>query len=214
MKKTICVLLLFTLVLTLCSCSMYGLDEQEASTTTAPNIVIVNDTTTATVENSTEASVVTPSQSAQTNPATTTRNDNNANDNAQTTLDAQQESIRNLETYYTDNPDNKYIRTVSDRFGVDRNCLVAFVRANSKTPGATVLQFRGNRDSNGNLITTADELVYVYDVLDSGEIKKTNKDGSDTLGYTQLAGKAAYLLVEKYIMPDIEKFKKNNRLEG
>jgi len=193
---------------------MYGLDEQEASTTTAPNIVIVNDTTTATVENSTEASVVTPSQSAQTNPATTTRNDNNANDNTQTTLDAQQESIRNLETYYTDNPDNKYIVAVSDRFGVNKNCLVAFVRKNSGTPGATVLQFKGNRDSNGNLITTADELTYVYDVLDTGDIKKTNKDGSDTVGYTKISGRAAYYLVENYIMPKIDEFKKNNRLEG
>lgn len=214
MKKTICLLLLFGIVLTMCSCSMYGLDEQEASTTTAPNIVIVNDTTTATVENSTEASVVTPSQSAQTNPATTTRNDNNANDNTQTTLDAQQESIRNLETYYTDNPDNKYIVAVSDRFGVNRNCLVAFVRKNSGTPGATVLQFKGNRDSNGNLITTADELTYVYDVLDTGDIKKTNKDGSDTVGYTKISGRAAYYLVENYIMPKIDEFKKNNRLEG
>ena len=214
MKKTICVLLLFSLVLTLCSCSMYGLDEQEASTTTAPNIVIINDTTAATVENSTEASVVTPSQNAQTNPAATTRNDNSANDYTQTTLDAQQESIRNLETYYTDNPDNKYIVAVSDRFGVNKNCLVAFVRKNSGTPGATVLQFKGNRDSNGNLITTADELTYVYDVLDTGDIKKTNKDGSDTVGYTSISGRAAYYLVENYIMPKIDEFKKNNRLEG
>ena len=76
------------------------------------------------------------------------------------------------------------------------------------------MQFKGNRDSNGNLITTSDELIYVYDVQDNGTIQKTNRDGSDVEGLPQLAGKAMFTLVEKYIMPDIEKFKRENRLEG
>ena len=215
MKKIICLLLLFAIALTMCSCSMYGLDEQEESTAArTPEIVIIQDTTVDSQGNgydNTEPSSA--SQSAAAEQTTAAVNDNSVY-NTQTTLDAQQESIKNLETYYTDNPDNKYIVAVSDRFGVNKSCLVAFVRRNSGTPGATVLQFKGNKDTNGNLITTSEELVYVYDVLDTGDIKKTNKDGSDTVGYTKISGKAAYYLVDNYIMPRIDEFKKNNRLEG
>jgi len=185
---------------------MYGLDEQEESTTAAPNIVIIQDTTVPVTEPSTEAAaVVTPSQAgaSTTAPAVTPETTAPVADEPTTTA---------VKTYYTDNPNNKYIVTIADKYGVDKGCLVAFVRANSDTPGATVLQFKGNRDSAGNLITTSEDLLYVYDVQDSGTILKTNRDGTDVEGMPSLAGKAAFSLVEKYIMPDIEKFKRENRL--
>jgi hypothetical protein len=121
-----------------------------------------------------------------------------------------------VKTYYSDNPDNRYIAAVADRYGVDRSCLVAFIRANSSTPGANVLQFRGNRDSSGNLITTADELVYVYDVFDNGTFRKTNKDATDTEGYSgipfaNVAAKAEYKLTVEKILPDIEKYKTESK---
>ena len=98
--------------------------------------------------------------------------------------------------------------------GVILALLCFFVRKNSKTPGATVLQFSGKRDSRGNLITTSDELLYVYDVQDNGTVTKTNRDGSDVEGMPGIAGKYAFELVEKYILPSIDKFKTENRLEG
>ncbi len=210
MKKTICVLLLFTIVFTLCSCSMYGLDELEESTsTTAPNVVIIQDTTVPVETETEEVSVseVPASQQAVT-PATSAAAAEN------TTAAAAEQTTVAVKTYFTDDPDNPYIVKVADKYGVDKSCLVAFVRKNSKTPGATVLQFKGNRDSNGNLITTSEDLIYVYDVQDNGTVQKTNRDGSDVEGMPQLAGKATFTLVEKYIMPDIEKFKRENRLEG
>lgn len=206
MKKALCLLGVLVIVLTLCSCSMYGLDEQEESTTAAPNIVIIQDTTVPVTEPSTEgAAVVTPSQDAvsTTAPAVTPETTAPVADEPTTTA---------VKTYYTDNPNNKYIVTIADKYGVDKGCLVAFVRANSDTPGATVLQFKGNKDSAGNLITTSEDLLYVYDVQDNGTILKTNRDGTDVEGMPSLAGKAAFSLVEKYIMPDIEKFKRENRL--
>ena len=212
MKKTVCILLLLSIILTLCSCSMYGLDEQAESTAAqAPNIVIIQDTTAPIKENNTaqpDVTVAAPSQTAPAAPVTnaqTPDTDNSA---------SPEQTTAAVKAYYTDDPNNKYIATIADRYGLDRGCLIAFVRKNSDTPGATVLQFKGNRDANGNLITTSDELLYVYDIQDNGTVLKTNRDGTDVEGMPQLAGKAAFALVEKYIMPDIEKFKRENRLDG
>lgn len=211
MKRKLCLaLILGILMITLCSCSMYGLDEQAESTTQqAPQIVIVQDTTVPVSEQQNDNLQTQVQTNVTTLPAQTqSQQTANSSDNtAESTTVA-------VKTYYTDNPDNKYIVTVSDKFSVDRSRLVAFVRVNSRYPGATVLQFKGNFGPDGKLITTTDELEYVYDVLDSGEIKKSNKDGSDTYGYNAITGRTAYALVEKYIMPDIEKFKVENRLEG
>lgn len=211
MKKILSLLLILGTLLALCSCDFYGIeDETTTAAQTAPNIIIIPDTTApATYTDEVEtAEAVTSPETTQAAVAPT------QNQNGRTQSDFEEESRKNLKTYYTDDSNNKYIVTVSDKFGVDRGNLVAFVRANSATPGATVLQFKGNRDANGNLITTADELVYVYDVLDNGDVKKTNKDGTDTYGYNQIAGRAAYTLVENYIIPNIEKYKRENRLDG
>lgn len=209
MKKSLSLIIAFAVLLTLCSCSMYGLDEQEESTTAAPNIVIIQDTTApAEAETGGELASDVPASQNSGVPATSSAAPEN------TAPAANEPTTVAVKTYYTDDPNNPYIVKIADKYGVDRGCLVAFVRANSKTPGATVLQFKGNRDSYGNLITTSDELIYVYDVQDNGTIQKTNRDGSDVEGLPPVAGKAMFTLVEKYIMPDIEKFKRENRLEG
>lgn len=211
MKRYVSIILLFAVVLTLCSCSIYGLDEQQESTTQAPQIVIIQDTTAPVTDaQQPDGNVQTqPQQPATTQSAQQTQpQQNNAS------APAQEETTIAVKTYYTDDPNNNYIVTVANKYGVDKGCLVAFVRKNSKTPGATVLQFSGKRDSRGNLITTSDELLYVYDVQDNGTVTKTNRDGSDVEGMPGIAGKYTFELVEKYILPSIDKFKTENRLDG
>lgn len=212
MKRYVSIILLFAVVLTLCSCSIYGLDEQQESTTQAPQIVIIQDTTAPVTDaQQPDGNVQTqPQQPATTQSAQQTQPQQNNNAPAP----VQEETTTAVKTYYTDDPNNNYIVTVANKYGVDKGCLVAFVRKNSKTPGATVLQFSGKRDSRGNLITTSDELLYVYDVQDNGTVTKTNRDGSDVEGMPGIAGKYTFELVEKYILPSIDKFKTENRLEG
>lgn len=117
-------------------------------------------------------------------------------------------------TYYSENPNNKYIRMAADKFGQDPNNFIALIKVNAQYPGASVLQFDGSRDSSGRLITTADHLVYFYDVADSGSIKRSNKDGSDVTGFSdnktinKVAGMTAYKLAEDEMIPRLDNLKR------
>ena len=117
MKKSLSLIIVFTVLLTLCSCSMYGLDELEESTsTTAPNVVIIQDTTVP-VETETEeesVSEVPASQQAVT-PATSAAAAEN------TTAAAAEQTTVAVKTYFTDDPDNPYIVKVADKYGVDKS---------------------------------------------------------------------------------------------
>lgn len=112
-------------------------------------------------------------------------------------------------TYYSDNPNNKYIKTVADKFGSDPSNLVALIKTNAQYPGASVLEFDGTRNADGSLVTTTETLRYIYDVQDSGVINKSNKDGTDTYGYNRLSGMTAYMLAEKYMVPSLDNYRQN-----
>ena len=58
----------------------------------------------------------------------------------------------NAEVYFSDNPNNKYIVRVVDKYGVDPSNLVALVKVNATFPSAMVLEFSGKRDANGELL--------------------------------------------------------------
>lgn len=116
-------------------------------------------------------------------------------------------------TYISENPDNVYICRVAEKYGSDKANLVAFISKNSSTPGATVLEFSGKRDSNGNLIVTAEELRYVYDVSDNGTMRRASSDGKNNDGYNRLVAKAAIALAEKYYVPSIDRMRAERRYE-
>lgn len=116
-------------------------------------------------------------------------------------------------TYISENPDNKYICIVAEKYGSDKANLMAFIKTNSSTPGATVLEFSGKKDSNGNLIVTFDELKYAYDVSDDGTIRRASKDGKENDNYNKVAAKVVILLAEKYIIPSIDEMREKRRYE-
>ena len=214
MKKTLATALAIITLLSLCSCGInIGKKEEPTTehTTTQPFSFVY--TTQPEVTQGVEIETQTPAQQEN----TPTQADTPTNS-------APEATTQRITTFYTDNPSNRYIAAVADRYGVDRSCLVAFIRTDSSEPGANVLQFRGSKDQYGRLITTADELVYVYDVLDNGKFRKTNRDASDMEGYDNIpvaswlkdraaaaAAKAEYMLVEQQILPNIEKYKSDSR---
>lgn len=116
-------------------------------------------------------------------------------------------------TYISENPDNAYICRVAEKYGSDKANLIAFIKKNASTPGATVLEFSGKRDSNGNLITTAEELKYVYEVSDNGTMRRASSDGKNNDGYNRLAAKVAVALAEKYMIPSIDEMRAERRYE-
>lgn len=116
-------------------------------------------------------------------------------------------------TYYSENPNNKYISAVVSKYGVDASTLVALIKTNSSVPGATVLQFSGEKDSNGNLIKTKETLKYVYDVRDSGDIMKASGKKNDNDGYSYVESYVNYNLAVKYIIPQLDEMKKKRTYE-
>lgn len=116
-------------------------------------------------------------------------------------------------TYISENPNNVYICRVAEKYGSDKANLIAFIKVNSSTPGATVLEFSGKRDSNGNLIATAEELRYVYEVSDNGTMRRASSDGKNNDGYNKVVAKAAFALAEKYMVPNIDQWRAERRYE-
>lgn len=116
-------------------------------------------------------------------------------------------------TYISENPDNVYICRVADKYGSDKANLMAFIKTNSSTPGATVLEFSGKRDSNGDLVVTAEELKYVYEVSDNGTMRRASSDGKNNDGYNRLTAKVAVVLAEKYMIPSIDQMRAERRYE-
>lgn len=116
-------------------------------------------------------------------------------------------------TYISESPDNKYICRVAEKYGSDKANLIAFIKKNSSTPGATVLEFSGKKDSNGNLIATAEELKYVYEISDNGTNRRASKDGNNNDNYNKVAAKVAYSLGEKFLLPSIDEMREKRRYE-
>lgn len=201
--KKLSVILAFVLVITVFSACKKGDNEE---TTTQPD---VTQNTTVYSENSTIYEDITqPNTEISTQMQTAAQTEQATENQAATTTEASKPV-----TYISENPDNKYICMVADKYGSDKANLIAFIKANTSTPGATVLEFSGAKDANGKLITTAEELRYVYDVSESGTIKRASSDGLHNDGYNSITAKAAMALGEKFFIPSIDTMREQRRYE-
>lgn len=200
MKKIAFFLALILFFTALTSCKKAQGDETATYTVTQADVTENYNTETQTQVN-TDSSVMQakPSVAAhtqkKTSPATT------------------QTEEKKVVTYISENPDNTYICRVSDKYGSEKSNLIAFIKTNSDTPGATVLEFSGDRDSSGNLITNEETLRYIYDVPENGDIKRASSDGKGNDGYNTLAAKTAVMLAEKFYIPSIPDMRENRRYE-
>lgn len=123
------------------------------------------------------------------------------------------EKLENSEvvTYYSENPNNKYICVVAEKYGADKSTLVALIRTKAQNPGATVLQFSGKTDENGELIKTKNELKYVYEVNDSDNtIKRAAEISSENDGYSASESRTIFMLTKQFIVPELEKLKEEH----
>ncbi len=199
MKKLYILILSAVLALSFCSCSFSG--KENKGTTDLP----INENTSSASETQTTEDGLSTSNvqtEANTNADTTKPPETTEKSGKQTPV-----------TYYSENPNNKYISAVVSKYGVDASTLVALIKTNASTPGATVLQFSGEKDSKGNLIKTEDTLKYVYDIRDSGAIKKASGKKTDNDGYSYIESYVNYNLAVKYIIPQLDEMKKERTYE-
>lgn len=120
------------------------------------------------------------------------------------------ENVQNSDvvTYYSENPNNRYICIVANQYGVDKSNLVALIRTKAQNPGATVLEFSGKKDADGQLIKSKSELKAVFEISDSdGTIRKATGKMSGNVGYNYAESLAAFELTKEFIIPQLDQTK-------
>lgn len=117
------------------------------------------------------------------------------------------------EVYFTDNPENKYIIAIADKYGSKKENLIALVKVNAEFPSVYVLEFSGKRDSNGELLMSYDEFKYVYEINESkNTIVKASKNGLNNDGVNFIEAKILITLTKEYFIPELPNLKENKRL--
>lgn len=199
-------------------CSEKNDEESKTTTSNTTNIVesitITTETTTEvkkTTETTTEKQ--TEKQTFSSNEDTTTTTKKNQSNPLISDEDMEKIENSNAEVFFTDNPNNKYIVAVSDKYGSNKENLVALVKVNAEFPSATVLEFSGKKDANGDLVMTYTELKYVYDVNEeTNTVVKASKNGLDNDGVSFVEAKILITLTKEYFIPELPNLKANKRL--
>jgi hypothetical protein len=118
------------------------------------------------------------------------------------------------EVYFSDNPNNKGIAAISQRYGVASENLVALIKVNAEFPTITVLEFSGARDANGELVMTYNELVNVYEINETtGKVVKASKSGMGNDGLSFIEAKVYIALAKEYFIPELPNLKANKRYD-
>ena len=184
------------------------------------------ESTTTTAKNITESSTIETTTERQTEKKTEKQTENRTDENTPTTTtkkyqsntlvsDEDMEKIENsdAEVYFTDNPENKYIIAIADKYGSKKENLIALVKVNAEFPSVYVLEFSGKRDSNGDLLMTYDELKCVYEINESkNTIVKASKNGLNNDGVNFVEAKILVTLTKEYFIPELPTLKENKRL--
>lgn len=209
MKKLFLVLIIVFAFSFVCA-GCYGKSDDESTTTTTTEYAVESSTTETTTEKATEKQIEEKTEKKTSTTTTTKKNQSNS-----LISDEDMEKIENsnVEVFFTDNPNNKAIVAVSDKYGCKKENLVALVKVNAEFPSANVLEFSGKKDANGELVMTYDELKYVYEVNESkNTIVKASKNGLDNDGVNFIEAKILITLTKEYFIPELPNLKANKRL--
>lgn len=200
------VICLFSLIFTGCSGKI-----DEESTTTTTESAVESSTTEITTESQTEKQ--TEIKTDKNISGTTTTTKKNQSNPLISDEDMEKLENSNAEVFFTDNPNNKHIVAVSDKYGSKKENLVALVKVNAEFPSATVLEFSGKTDANGELVMTYEELKYVYEINEEkNTIVKASKNGLDNDGVSLVEAKILITLTKEYFIPELPNLKANKRL--
>lgn len=156
-------------------------------------------------------------QNNNTNSNNSNSNNNISNNSGQSNSLISDEDISKIqdsqaEVFYSDNPNNKYILAVVNKYGVDSSNLVALVKVNASFPSALVLEFSGKRDANGELVMTYDELKYVYNIDESNNtLVRASKSATGNDGVSYVESKMLFYMMEEYFIPELPNLKANKR---
>ncbi len=210
-KSIIAVFLIISVLVLLCSCNksdglnLLGTTEESYSykmpSTTAPETYQAQETEIYYYTQSTPSSTVADTTQAPTTIIDITQQSPIPEPtNAPATTEKVYEKTG--EMAFSDDANNKYIKTVVNKYGVNAENLVALYTVPDNN-GNIVLEFDGSRNANGKLIRTTDTLISIYSVDKSLNSKRASENSSlNEYSYGEM--KVMFISTTKYIMPEFE----------
>jgi hypothetical protein len=104
---------------------------------------------------------------------------------------------------FSDIADNRYIKAIADKYGVDSSLLVAIYTV-PENDSNMVLQFNGATKADGRLQRDKSTLVAIY-TIDKALNSKRASENKSLNEYPYGEMKVIYFSTTKYIMPEFEK---------
>lgn len=106
------------------------------------------------------------------------------------------------EMAFSDSADNKYIKAVTNKYGVEAKTLAVLYTV-PDNDGNIVLQFDGSTDADGKLIRNESTLIAIYSVDKNLNSKRASEDRSlNEYSYGEM--KVMFISTTKYIMPEFQ----------
>lgn len=105
----------------------------------------------------------------------------------------------NGENVLSDHFENKFIKQISQDYGVDSDLLVA-IYSEPDTGNNFVLQFNGKTDSSGAVIKSPDTLTKVYLVDKNGGVKIATGQQSGNVGVSYAEGLFSISMIKTVVM--------------
>lgn len=100
----------------------------------------------------------------------------------------------------SDNPDNKYIKAVVEEYKVNAELLVAIFAVPDKGNNF-VLQFKDERDKDGNIIKSQNNLQKVYRIDENGKITVATGKATGNVGVSYGESVVSFAFVKTLMMP-------------
>ncbi len=216
-KNFVKVLAVISALLMLCACGKVSASKYEPTdnyNTTAPSTTSAYNFHTEAVDISIPETSIIPSS---TQPATETPVTYEVTESQQIVVTQQVPVITEQETVaqttekvyektgkmvFSDSADNKYIKAVANKYGVDAKSLAVLYTV-PDNDGNIVLQFDGSTDTNGKLIRNESTLIAIYSVDKNLNSKRASQDRSlNEYSYGEM--KVMFISTTQYIMPEFQ----------
>lgn len=115
-------------------------------------------------------------------------------------VEAYENLSKNGDNILSDYHGNKFIKLVSEKYGVDTNLLVA-IYSEPDTGNNFVLEFSGKTNSDGDIIKSPDTLEKVYLVDKQKNISVATGKTKGNVGVSYAEGTLCFYMIKSVVMP-------------
>ena len=116
-----------------------------------------------------------------------------------------EELTKNGDNVLSDHHNNKYIKLVSEKFGIKKELLVAIYSV-PDTGNNFVLEFSGKRDKDGNVIKSPDTLTRVYQIDKNKNITVATGKVKGNIGVSYAEGTLCFNMIKTIVMPQYPEY--------